>query len=159
MFTDVVASTLLQQRLKDDRMRTVMRDHDLVLQAAITTHRGRVVKTMGDAFMAEFPLPSDAVRAAIEAQRGIRDKFGESDTPLGIRIGINAGEPIVEANDLHGESVVIAKRLEDAADGGGILVSEVIRQAVAGQDFAFKDRGEISLRGLEAPIRAWEVAW
>jgi len=159
LFTDVVASTPLLAQLKDEKMRAVMLDHDEVLQAAVTDHGGRVVKTIGDAFMAEFAVPSGAVEAAIAAQRGIRDRFADSEVPIRIRIGINAGEPIEEGGDLHGASVVIAKRLESAADNGGILVSEVVRQAVAGKEFEFVDRGEISLKGLDKPIRAWGVEW
>ncbi len=112
LFTDVVSSTPLLTQLRDARMREVMRDHDAVMEAAVTGHGGRVIKTIGDAFMAEFAVPSAAVEAAIEAQRTIRDKFADSDVPVRIRIGINAGEPIEEDGDLHGASVVIAKRLE-----------------------------------------------
>ena len=159
LFTDGVASTPLLAQLKDEKMRAIMRDHDEVLEAAVTNHGGRVIKTIGDAFMAEFAVPSGAVEAAIAAQRGIRDKFADSDVPIRLRIGINAGEPIEEDGDLHGASVVIAKRLESEAENGGILVSDVVRSAVAGKDFAFEDRGEVSLRGFDEPVRAWSVAW
>ena len=140
-------------------MRDVMHDHDTVLRAAVDEHGGRVVKTIGDAFMAEFSVPSAAVEAAIAMQLGILDKFADSDVPIRLRIGINAGEPIEEEGDLHGASVVIAKRLESAADVNGILVSEVVRQAGAGKAFDFKDRGELTLKGFEEPVRAWVVRW
>ena len=159
LFSDVVASTPLLAQLKDEKMRAVMRDHDEVLAGAVGEHGGRVVKTIGDAFMAEFAVPSRAVDAAIAAQRGIRDKFADSDVPIRLRIGINAGEPIAEDGDLHGASVVIAKRLESEADHGGILVSEVVRQAVAGKEFEFVDRGEVALKGFDEPVRAWSVGW
>ncbi len=159
LFTDVVLSTPMLTTLGDARMREVMRDHDAVCEAAITKRGGRVVKTIGDAFMAEFTLPSAAIEAAIAIQRGIREQFADSDVPVRLRIGINAGEPIVEDDDLHGASVVIAKRLESEADTGGILVSEVVRQAVAGKDFEFEDRGEVELKGFEQPVRAWAVRW
>jgi len=96
---------------------------------------------------------------AIAAQRGIRDKFLDSDVPIRLRIGINAGEPIEEDGDLHGVSVVIAKRLESEAENGGILVSDVVRSAVAGKEFGFVDRGEVSLKGFDEPVRAWSVEW
>ena len=79
--------------------------------------------------------------------------------PVRLRIGINAGEPIVEDDDLHGASVVIAKRLESEAETNGILVSDVVRQAVAGKDFEFEDRGAVELKGFDEPIRAWAVRW
>lgn len=140
-------------------MREVMHLHDAVMEAAVTRHGGRVVKTIGDAFMAEFAVPSAAVEAAIEAQQEIRGKFVGSDVPVQVRIGINAGEPIEEDGDLHGASVVIAKRLESAAESGGILVSDVVKQAVAGKEFAFGDRGLVELKGFDEPVRAWAVLW
>jgi class 3 adenylate cyclase len=159
LFTDVVSSTPLLTQLRDARMREVMRDHDAVMEAAVTGHGGRVVKTIGDAFMAEFAEPSAAVEAAIEAQRAIREKFVDSDVPVRIRIGINAGEPIEEDGDLHGASVVIAKCLESAADTNGILVSDVVKQAVSGKEFDFEDRGAVELKGFDEPMRAWAVRW
>jgi class 3 adenylate cyclase len=159
LFTDVVSSTPLLSQLKDERMRQVMRDHDAVCETAITEHGGRVVKTIGDSFMAEFSVPSAAIGAAIAIQRGVRERFADSDVPVRLRIGINAGEPIALNGDLHGISVVIAKRLEQAADDGGILVSDVVRQAVAGKDFEFEDRGEVELKGFDQPVRAWAVRW
>lgn len=159
LFSDVVSSTPLLTQLGDAKMREVMRDHDRAMTAAVTGHGGRVVKTIGDAFMAEFGVPSDAVSAAIEAQRAIRETFSLSDVPVQVRIGINAGEPIQEGGDLHGASVVIAKRLESAAGSGGILVSDVVKQAVAGKDFLFDDHGLVGLKGFDEPVRAWSVRW
>ncbi|MCA9824292.1 MAG: alpha/beta hydrolase [Dehalococcoidia bacterium] len=159
LFTDVVASTPLLTQLRDAKMREVMHDHDTLMEAAVIGHGGRVVKTIGDAFMAEFAVPSAAVEAAIEAQRAIREQFADSDVPVRIRIGINAGEPIEEDGDLHGASVVIAKRLESAADSNGILVSDVVKQMVTGKDFDFEDRGPVELKGFDEPVRAWAVRW
>jgi class 3 adenylate cyclase len=159
LFTDVVASTPLLAQLKDAKMREVMREHDEVLEAAVTGNGGRVIKTMGDAFMAEFAVPSNAVEAAIAAQRNLRERFASSDVPIRIRIGINAGEPVEEDGDLHGASVVIAKRLESAADVNGILVSDVVKQMMTGKDFEFEDRGLVELKGFEEPVRAWAVRW
>ena len=159
LFTDVVASTPILAQLKDARMREVMRDHDAVLQAAVDEHDGRVVKEMGDAFMAEFAVPSAAVACAIAMQRGIQAQFADTDVPIRLRIGINAGEPVEEDGDLHGASVVIAKRLESAAAEKGILVSEVVKQAVAGKEFEFTAKGDIDLKGFDEPVRAWAVEW
>jgi class 3 adenylate cyclase len=159
LFTDVVASTPLLAQLKDAKMRAVMRDHDAVLQAAVDEAGGRVIKTIGDAFMAEFAVPSAAVECAIAMQRGIQAQFADSDVPIRLRIGINAGEPIAEDDDLHGISVNIAKRLESAAATNGILVSDVVKAAVAGKDFEFADQGEVELKGFDEPVRAWSVEW
>ena len=147
LFTDVVALTPLLARLKDARMREVMRDHDAVLQAAVDAHGGRVVKTIGDAFMAEFAVPSAAVECAIAMQRGIQAQFADTDVPIRLRIGINAGEPVEEDGDLHGASVVIAKRLESAAAENGILVSDVVKQMVMGKDLNSSIRARSRSRG------------
>jgi class 3 adenylate cyclase len=159
LFTDVVASTPLLAQLKDTKMRDVMRAHDAVLDAAVAEHGGRVVKEIGDAFMVEFAIPSAAVECAIAIQRGIRDQFADSDVPIRLRIGINAGEPVAEDGDLHGASVNIAKRLESAAATNGILVSDVVKQAVVGKDFEFADQGEVALKGFDDPVHAWSVEW
>jgi class 3 adenylate cyclase len=159
LFTDVVASTPLLAQLKDAKMRDVMHDHDAVLDAAVTEHGGRVVKEIGDAFMVEFAIPSAAVECAIAIQRGIQAQFADSDVPIRLRIGINAGEPVAEDGDLHGASVNIAKRLESAAATNGILVSDVVKQAVVGKDFEFADQGEVALKGFDDPVHAWSVEW
>ena len=159
LFTDIVASTPLLAQLGDAKFREVMRDHDAVLSALIQEHGGRVIKTIGDAFMVEFALPSAAVACAIAMQRGIQAQFADSEVPIRLRIGINAGEPIVDDGDPHGISVNIAKRLESAAPVNGILVSDVVKQAVVGKDFEFRDAGEVALKGFEEPVRAWSVSW
>ncbi len=92
-------------------------------------------------------------------QRGIQAQFADTDVPIRLRIGINAGEPVEEDGDLHGASVVIAKRLESAAPENGILVSDVVKQMVMGKDFEFVDQGEVTLKGFEEPVRGWSVEW
>ena len=74
-------------------------------------------------------------------------------------LAINAGEPIAEDDDLHGASAPIPKRLESAAPTDGILVSDVVKRAVAGKDFTFTDQGKVGLKGFAEPVRAWAVAW
>jgi adenylate cyclase len=86
------------------------------------------------------------------------------DTPIRVRIGLNAGEPIAEDDpdgraDLYGTAVIVAARIAAQAHGGEILVSDVVRQLVAGKGFLFNDRGENSLKGFEDPVRVWEVSW
>ncbi len=117
------------------------------------------MKPICDAFMAEFSAPSAAIEATIASQRGIRERFADSDGPVRLRIGINAGEPIVEDDDLHGASVVIAKRLESEADTNGILVLDLVRQAVARKDCEFEDRGDMELKGSDQRVKSWAVHW
>ena len=76
-----------------------------------------------------------------------------------VRIGINAGEPIAEDDDLFGTAVILAARIAAEAEGGQVFVSDVVRQLVAGKDFLFGDRGEATLKGFEHPMRTWELLW
>ena len=79
--------------------------------------------------------------------------------PLGVYVGLNAGEPIEEDEDLFGTSVDLAARICDRAEAGQILVSNVVRELVAGKGFLFADTGEQALRGFEDPVRLYEVRW
>ncbi len=85
--------------------------------------------------------------------------FGESDTPIRIRVGINAGEPIAEDDDLYGTAVIQAARVMGIADGGQILVTDTVRNLVAGKDYRFSDHGTHDLKGFEEPARLFEVSW
>jgi class 3 adenylate cyclase len=84
---------------------------------------------------------------------------GGLDRPVRVRIGLNAGEPIAEDDDLFGHAVIVAARIAAQANGGEILVSDVVRQLVAGKGFMFADRGEHALKGFEDPVRVYEVRW
>ena len=79
--------------------------------------------------------------------------------PIRVRIGLNAGEPIAEEQDLFGTAVNTAARIAGKAAGGEILASNVVRELVAGKEFLFDDRGETALRGFEDPVRLYEVRW
>ena len=80
-------------------------------------------------------------------------------TPLGVYVGLNAGEPIAEDADLFGTSVDLAARLVDHAQPGQIIASDVVRQLAAGKDFLFADLGETEVRGFEDPVKLWELRW
>ncbi len=138
-------------------MREVMRDHDAVLQAAVDEHSGCVIKTIGDAFLAEFAVPSAAVDCAIAMQRGIQAQFADSDVPIRLRIGINAGEPSAEDDDLHGTAVQIAARVTDQAGAGEIVCTNVVRELVAGKSYLFSEREPAALKGVEEPVRLFTL--
>ncbi len=122
-------------------------------------HGGTEVKTMGDGFMAAFSSVSQALNATIAMQRAISAAFDEAETPLKIRIGVNAGEPIAEDDDLYGTAVIQASRAMGEAAGGEILCTNVVRELARGRSDLFADRGNIPLRGFDEPIRLYELSW
>ena len=158
-FTDVEASSALTERLGDAAARDVLRSHERTVRDALKEHGGSEVKTMGDGFMASFSSTSRALECAITMQRKFAEQNKSVDEPVRVRIGLNAGEPIAEDDDLFGTAVNLAARIAAQAQGGQILASDVVRQLVAGKGFLFADRGESALRGFEEPVRVYEVGW
>jgi class 3 adenylate cyclase/pimeloyl-ACP methyl ester carboxylesterase len=158
LFTDLEAHTAMMNRLGDARGREVLREHERISRDALRAHGGTEVKTIGDSFMASFPSAQKAIECAIALQRAFAagDFAGER---LRIRVGINAGEPIADEDDLFGSSVILASRTKEKAAGGEIFVTDVVRQLVAGKGFAFTDRGEMEMKGFDEPVRLYEVRW
>jgi class 3 adenylate cyclase/pimeloyl-ACP methyl ester carboxylesterase len=160
LFTDMESSAALRQRLGDARAQELVRTHNSIVRQALTAHAGREIKHTGDGIMSSFPTASSALECAIAIQRGIAAHVQEHpEAPLGVYIGLNAGEPIAEDKDLFGTSVDLAKRICDHAQPGQILVSDVVRQLAAGKSFLFADCGETEMRGFEDPVRLYEVRW
>jgi adenylate cyclase len=123
----------------------------------ITEHRGRIVKTTGDGLLAEFPSVVDAVRCAAEVQRGMICDLDE-DQRIQFRIGINLGDVIVEGDDILGDGVNIAARLEGIADPGGICLSASAHEQVRDKvDFNFADLGDQNLKNIARPVRAYAL--
>ena len=114
---------------------------------------------MGDGFMASFSSASRALECAIALQRAFTERNESAQESVRVRIGLNAGEPIAEDDDLFGTAVNLAARIAALAAGGEIFASDVVRQLVAGKGFLFADRGESALRGFEDPVRVYEVGW
>jgi class 3 adenylate cyclase len=161
LFTDLEGHTAMMSQLGDERGRTVLREHERITREALAKHEGREVKTMGDGFMASFMSAQKALECAVTLQRTcamLGDRGGDT-TGLRLRVGINAGEPIEEDDDFFGHAVIAAARIAAQAEGSEVLVSDVVRQLVAGKGFLFSDRGHVALKGLEEPIRVWELNW
>ena len=156
LFTDMEGSTTLTQRLGDAKAQELVRTHNSIVRDALKACSGSEIKHTGDGIMASFPSASQALRCAIAIQQAVA---ALADTPLRVRVGLNAGEPVVEEQDLFGTAVQLARRVCDHADPGQILVSDVVRQLVAGKGFLFSDRGDVVLRGFEDPVRLYEVRW
>ena len=122
LFTDVEASTELTDRFGDARARDILREHERLTREALSAHGGTEVKTMGDGFLASFSSASSALDAAIAMQKAITEAVAATETPIRIRVGINAGEPIEEDDDLYGAAVIRAARVMGEAQGGEITL-------------------------------------
>ncbi|XSC43310.1 adenylate/guanylate cyclase domain-containing protein [Bradyrhizobium sp. RDT10] len=126
----------------------------------IAQHHGRVVKNTGDGAIAEFASVVDAVRCADEIQRGMAEQNIDvpQDKRIELRIGIHVGDIIIEENDIFGDGVNIAVRLEGIAEPGGISISDDARRQIRGKvDVTFEDLGSQSLKNIAEPMRVWRV--
>jgi adenylate cyclase len=126
----------------------------------ITEHRGRIVKTTGDGMLVEFPSVVDAVRCAAELQRAMIDRNVElpEDKRITFRIGVNLGDIIVDSDDIYGDGVNIAARLEALAEPGGMCVSRVVRDQIRDKlPYPFEDMGEQSVKNIARPVRAYAM--
>jgi class 3 adenylate cyclase len=159
LFTDVEGSTALTDRLGDARARELLREHERMIREALKSHGGSEVKALGDGFMTSFSSAVRALECAIAVQRAFAAHNESGEEPILVRVGLNAGEPIAEDDDLYGTAVNEAARITATAKGGEILASDVVRQLVKGKDFLFADRGEVSLKGFDKPVRLHEVKW
>jgi class 3 adenylate cyclase len=159
LFTDIAGSTAFHQKLGDAEARVLVRRHDTVVRAAIAAAGGSEVKHTGDGIMASFPSVAAAIDAAIDIQRRLA-KPNEGETiALSVRIGIAAGEPVAESDDLFGAAVNLAARLCSRAEPASILVPSAIRDLTLGKRFSYTQRGRVRLKGFDEPVRVFEVDW
>jgi adenylate cyclase len=126
----------------------------------IAEHRGRIVKTTGDGMLVEFQSVVDAVRCAVEWQQGMtaRNSDVPADRRIDFRIGINVGDVIIDGEDIYGDGVNIAARLEGLADPGGVCVSERVYEDISGKiEIGFEDIGERALKNIKRPVRVYRM--
>jgi len=125
---------------------------------AVAAHRGRVVKTMGDGALVEFASAVDAVECAVAIQRAMAEQNGArpEGERIEFRIGVNLGDIVIEGEDILGDGVNVAARLEGQAARGGILISDAVNSQVKGKtSVAFADAGRLALKNIAAPVQAW----
>lgn len=126
--------------------------------AEIERHHGRVVNTWGDGLLAEFPSPVEAVFAAVEAQRRIAQRNLDARPPMHFRVGINLGDVMVDGNDLYGDGVNIAARLESLAEPGGVCISGAVFEQVRKKlDFGFDFIGTREIKNIADPVAAYRI--
>ena len=158
MFTDIVDSTAMTSIHGDDAAMAMLRVHDRIVREALSANRGREVKHTGDGIMAAFLSAASAVRTACHVQSGLTaHNSGEPDYLVQVRVGISAGEPVEDNDDLFGSTVQLAARLCGQAEPGQILVSSVVADLCLGKGLKFVHAGHCELKGFADPIATHAV--
>jgi len=140
-----------------ERLKALRRE---LVDPKIAEHHGRIVKTTGDGILVEFASVVDAVRCAVEVQQAMAGRHTgvKADNRIELRIGINLGDMIVEGDDLYGDGVNIAARIEALADAGGVFVSNTVHDHVRDRlPFVFEDLGEQQVKNIARPVRVYRV--
>lgn len=156
---DVVGYSRLMDVDEETTLRT-LRAYRQIIDGLVTERSGRVFGSAGDSVIAEFTSPVEAVRCAVEIQQNLEESNGDQpeDSLMRFRIGINLGDVMVDGDDLLGDGVNVASRLEGLADTGGICISGTVYDQVAGKiSQAFESMGEQALKNIEEPVRAYRV--
>ena len=160
MFTDIVGSTAMTQRLGNAGAQKAVRAHNTAVRGALQAFRGREVKHTGDGIMATFPDPVAAVQATIRMQREIAaHNSANPNIEVTIRIGVNVGEAVEEDNDFFGAAVQMTARICDKASKGNIWVSQAVKDACKGQKVGFIPRGQFEMKGIQGSKPLYEIGW
>jgi adenylate cyclase len=157
---DVAGYSRLMGRDEEGTLARLKSHRKSLVDPVIAAHRGRIVKTTGDGMLVEFASAVDAARCAVEVQRGMAAQNADvpQDVRIEFRIGIHVGDIIFDDNDIFGDGVNIAARLEGIAEPGGICISDDAQRQVRGKvDFAFADMGAQNLKNIAEPMRAWRL--
>lgn len=158
---DVAGYSRLMEADEEATLQLLKAHRKELVDPKIAEHRGRIVKTTGDGMLVEFVSIVDAVRCAVDVQRGMAARNTEVpiDRRIEFRIGINVGDIISDANDIYGDGVNIAARLEALAEPGGILVSRVVHDQVRDKlSFGFEDLGEQTVKNIARPIGVHRIS-
>ncbi len=158
---DVVGYSRLMGADEVGTLRVLMAHRRELIDPTIAARRGRIVKTTGDGLLAEFPSAVEAVACAITIQRGLasRNTSTAEEKRLTFRIGINIGDIIIEANDIFGDGVNVAARLETLCEPGGLCISRAVRDQVRDKlPVAFDDLGEQQVKNIARPVRAFGLS-
>jgi adenylate cyclase len=158
--TDVAGYSRLMGRDEERTLANLKSFRKTLVDPAIAAHRGRIVKTTGDGMLVEFASAVDAARCAVEVQRSMAAQNADvpQDLRIEFRIGIHVGDIIIDDNDIFGDGVNIAARLEGIAEPGGICISDDAHRQIRGKiNIAFDDIGEQTLKNIVEPMRAWHI--
>ena len=154
MAADVVGYSRLMAADEAGTLAALKRHREAMFNPLVARHAGRIVKLMGDGTLVEFSSVVDAVNCAVAIQRAAA---GEAEPAIVLRIGINLGDVIIDGDDIYGDGVNIAARLEPLARQGGICVSSIVRESVGTRsDVTFADGGTVAVKNIDPPLRIWQ---
>ena len=160
LFTDIEGSTVITERLGDQRWLELLRGHNAIVREQVAAHDGFEVKAEGDGFMLAFGSARRALQCAVDTQRAFARHNESADEAIRVRIGLHTGEAIKEADDFYGKNVILAARIAAQAQGGEILVSSLLKELTeSAGDIQFGEGREVELKGLAGSHRVFEVAW
>ncbi len=150
---DVVGYSRLMAEDETGTLATLRTHRETLFDPETAKRGGRIVKLMGDGTLVEFPSVVDAVECALAIQQAL----AAEDGPIRLRIGINLGDIIIDGDDIYGDGVNIAARLETLADPGGICISSIVHESLGNRvDAAFEDTGEVEVKNIARPIRVYQ---
>jgi adenylate cyclase len=153
---DVVGYSRLMANDEAGTLAALKRYRETIFDPAVAEHGGRIFKLIGDGTLVEFASVVDAVKCAVAIQTGV-PAVQPAGGSITVRIGINLGDVIIEGDDIYGEGVNIAARLEPLAESGGICVSSIVNESVGNRlDISFNDSGEVQVKNVDRPIRIWK---
>ena len=158
MFTDMVGSTEMTAQLGDTMAVELVKAHDAIIRRSLEQHGGSEVKHLGDGIMASFDDVAASVACAMTIQEAFASYNEGGDAPIRVRVGIHAGEPIEEGDDLFGSAVQMAARICDVAQAGAVLVSREVRDACADLGLNFEPSGSETLKGFSEPVQLFAPA-
>lgn len=154
---DVVGYSRLTREDEEATLLAFNKLREDFIDPLVAEHHGRIVKVMGDGYLVEFKSAVDAVKCAVTWQQGVIEV--QNPKALTFRIGVNLGDIVVEGDDILGDGVNLAARLEGLADPGGIVISDMVQENVCHKlHFRFVDQGKQSLKNIDQPLRIWKWA-
>src|SRR4051794_24381032 len=159
LITDLVGSTAIDSRLGPEAAAELRREHFRLLRAAVDACGGTEVKNTGDGVVAVFRGAAGALSCAVSIQQAVERRNRSGEEPLAIRVGLALGDATSEEGDYFGRPMVEATRLCARADGGQILLSDLVRRVGGREGDAFHDVGELELKGLPDPVSTWRLHW
>lgn len=156
---DVVGYSRLVRADEDGTLTALRTLRDNVVDPAIARHRGRIVKLMGDGLLAEFSSVADAVACSAEVQQAVAIRGADvaENRRIVFRVGVNLGDVVIDGDDIHGDGVNLAARLEALAAPGAVCISGTVHELVRDRlDLAFEDLGEREVKNIDRPVRVWQ---